>query len=126
MAGGTPTTLYGYEFNNNRLVTVGGVNGAPSPNGGLVFNVGSSGIVAGSSGLDLDISGLTGAAYGVVDSVFYSVNLNTGAFTSLGALTGRTGVLDIAAVPEPSTYALFAVGTLVGGYLLLRRQRRLA
>ncbi len=120
--GGTPTTLYGYEFNNDRLVTVGGLNSSPSPNGGVVFNVGPTGFISASGGLDLDISGATGAAYGAVDSVFYSVNLSTGAFTSLGAFTGRTGVLDIAAVPEPSTYAMLSVAA-VGGFLLLRRRR---
>jgi hypothetical protein len=40
------TTLYGVNFDQDRLVTIGGLNGSPSPNGGVVTNVGSSGIVS--------------------------------------------------------------------------------
>lgn len=120
--GAASTTLYGYDYRTDQLTTVGGINGAPSPNGGLVFNIGDSGVISGSGGLDIDISA-AGAAFGVLDNEFYTVNLATGAFTSAGLLTGRTDVLDIAAVPEPSTYVLVAVVAL-GGVVLRRRRLR--
>ncbi len=120
--GATSTTLYGYEFTHDYLVTVGGLNGAPSPNGGVVFNIGAAGITSASGGLDLDISGATGNAYGLVDNVLYNVNLTTGALTSAGAFIGRTNVLDLAVVAEPSTYVLLGTAAL-GGILFLRRRR---
>gem|GEM_PF-2046812 len=40
----TATTLFGIDSGVNALVTVGGVNGTPSPNGGLLFTRGSLGV----------------------------------------------------------------------------------
>lgn len=40
-----------------------------------------------------------------------------------GVMNYETGVLTIAAVPEPSTYAL-AIGALLGSLILRRRWRR--
>lgn len=46
LPGGTPTTLYGYDVGTDALVTIGGLNGTPSPNGGQVFTVGPSTLFA--------------------------------------------------------------------------------
>ncbi len=133
-AGATVTTLYGYEYINDRLVTMGGLNGTPSPNGGVVFNIGVTGIVAGNTGImDMDISQATGAAFANVfntanQNALYSVNLATGAFTLIGSFAtgaiGTASVSDIAirAVPEPGSVALCALGG--AGLLALMRRRR--
>ncbi|MBS0659605.1 MAG: DUF4394 domain-containing protein [Verrucomicrobia bacterium] len=132
--GGGTTTLYGYDFTNDALVTVGGLNGSPTPNGGQVFTIanitlgGASGF-AEDRGIGFDISGVTGAAYlfgsfsfdgGVQSNSLYTVNLGTGALTSLGSF--GFAVRDVAFIPEPSTYALCATG--LAGLLALRRRRK--
>src|SRR5205814_982097 len=56
--GATKTTAYGYDFNFNRLVTLGSVNGSPtSPNSGTVTDLGATNITAqqaGNLGFDID------------------------------------------------------------------------
>jgi len=86
---------------------IGGINGSPSPNIGVFTSIGSSGIVAGTSDLDLDISGVTGTGYAVVRSEYgnrsslYTFSTASGAFTWVGDFAGRT-VSDLAA--SPGTY----------------------
>ena len=120
-AGATTTTLYGYDYTTDSLVTVGNVNGTPnSPNGGQLFTVGLSGRTTGSGGLDLDI-GAGGVLYGTLDSVLVTFNLSTGAATTVGTIGGLS-VLDIAVqVPEPSTYVL--IGGALAALILVRRVR---
>src|SRR5215813_4998832 len=43
-AGSKMTTLYGIDANTDQLVTIGGIDGAPSPNGGVVRPVGPLGV----------------------------------------------------------------------------------
>ena len=129
VAGGTPTTLYGYDFLNDRLVTIGGINSSPSPNGGQLFTIGSTGINTSSASIGFDISGSTSLAYvnadvvggGGVDNL-YTVNLGNGALTLVGPIGGELAVLDLAVVPEPTTFALLGVAALVGGVLMRRRK----
>jgi hypothetical protein len=45
-SGSTITTLYGIDTGADRLVLIGGLNGSPSPNGGVVSNVGALGVDA--------------------------------------------------------------------------------
>ena len=48
VAGATTTTLYGYEYNTDRLYTIGSVGGTPvSPNSGQFFVVGDTGLLSG-------------------------------------------------------------------------------
>ena len=104
VAGATSTTLFVYNATTDHLGTLGGVGGVPSPNGGLFLGVGASGVTASSGQLDLDISGVTGVGYGVLRNIanpggaLYTINTTTGAFTLVGAITGRT-VVDLSVDP---------------------------
>jgi trimeric autotransporter adhesin len=107
VAGVSAATLYAYDFKNDKLGMVGGVNGSPSPNSGVFTSIGSSGIIAYTSDLDLDISGTTGTGYAVVRSEYgnrsslYTFSTSSGAFTRVGDFRGRT-VSDLTA--SPGTY----------------------
>jgi hypothetical protein len=97
----TPSTLFAYDFRSDRLGRIGGIDGTPSPNGGVFTPLGGpSGIAAGTSDLDLDIS-MTGTGYAVVRTEFgnrsslYTFNTTTGVFTRLGDFPNRT-VSDLA------------------------------
>jgi hypothetical protein len=132
VAGATQTTLYGYDFISDSLGTIGGINGVPSPNGGLFNVIGSSGIVTGDAGLGMDISGATGDAFVTVDDFngspgfnaeFFRVNLGTGAFTQLSN-DDFGSILDIsvfiAAVPLPATLSLALLGLAAMGVVRRR------
>lgn len=130
VAGATSTTLYGLEFFRQALVTVGGVNGAPSPNGGALFTVGSTvpnTQFDGRSGFD--ISAATGVGYAMIDEFdtatlqaeLYTVNLATGALTLLDDEIGLVLTdIAVAPVPEPTTLAALAGAA---GLLAARRRR---
>jgi hypothetical protein len=127
-AGATASTVYAYDVDTDVLATVGGIGGAPSPNGGQMFTVGGSGYVANSVDLGFDISGVTGVAYvtgsfdGLPGQNFFTMNLDTGQMTHRGALGGDgVALLDIAvAVPEPSAGCFLTVASVA----TLRRRRR--
>lgn len=112
------TTLYSYEYNLDRLVTIGGPNSTPSPNGGLTFDIGSTGFVALGGDTSFDISGQTSIAYSELNNSLYTVNLGTGAHTLVGAF-GTTALVDFSVVPAPGSLALLGLGALT----LARRRR---
>lgn len=119
--GGSPTTLYGYDFVRDVIVTIGGVNGVPGPNGGALFTVGASGFVSSTGGMGFDISGATGTAY-LTDAIsgpdqLYTVNLATGAATQAGLI--GADILDIAVLPAPGALALMG---LAGAFASRRRR----
>lgn len=127
--GATQTTLYAYDFLLDNLGTVGGINGVPSPNGGVFSVIGNSGIVTGDAGLGFDISGATGIAYVTVDDFngspgvnaeFFTVDLGTGAFTQFGP-DDFAPILDISVfvVPEPTSLGL----VLMAACAFARRRR---
>lgn len=103
-AGTTVTTLYGLDAANDNLVLIGGLNGSPSPNGGVVTTVGSLGVNIGTfAGMDIDPQ--TGIAYGAVtiaaNTSLCTINLATGAITLVGALgTGSLQFDSIAVASE--------------------------
>lgn len=122
------TTLYGYDFGRDAVVTVGSVGGTPvSPNTGQLFTVGASGISSTFDTIGFDIG--TGAnAYlaaaevstgGFNDNLF-SVNLTTGAVTNLGQIGPGLEVVDMAvtfaAVPEPTGLAFVGAGAVGVAY----------
>jgi hypothetical protein len=115
-----PTTqAYGIDAGLDILVTLAG-------NAGTLATVGPLGVdVTDLAGFD--ISGETGAAYAVMtpagssQSIFYTINLATGAATPVGPVGAIGGGVVITAmtvdlIPEPATAALGAVALLgLGG-----------
>jgi uncharacterized protein with beta-barrel porin domain len=97
VAGATTTTLYDIDTRGGvgaaRLVTQGNAAGV-SPNTGILFTVGSTG-VASTSAVGFDI-GRDGLAYATLTNPtngvtsLYTINLATGAATLVGALSGNT------------------------------------
>jgi hypothetical protein len=86
------TTLYGIDYALDTLVRIGGVNGTPSPNSGLLTTIGPLGVDA-SQLLGFDIAPSTGTAFAVFRgtggiSRLYKINLNTGHAMLVGPTTG--------------------------------------
>jgi hypothetical protein len=93
--GGGPTTLYAIDAVTDTLITIGGVNGSPSPNLGQTFSVGLLGIdAAATSGMDFTREGvLFGALIVGPTTGLYTINTTTGAATLVGSIGG--GVNDV-------------------------------
>jgi hypothetical protein len=129
VAGATSTTLYVYDYNLDVLATMGSVGGGPvSPNTGTMFTVGpavSGGFLTTTAGIGFDISGATGTAFLSYDSTagietFSTVNLASGAVTSVGTFGGGFDILDISVViPAPGSLALVGLA----GLTMARRRR---
>jgi hypothetical protein len=103
--GATSTTLYGIVSGNGPfLATVGSVNGTPvSPNSGLMFTVGQTGLggyFVLQQGMDISSSG---AAYVVLDNdnILYQINLSTGQATSLGKFPAGSVIEDLSVPAVP-------------------------
>jgi hypothetical protein len=123
VSGAAVTTLYAIDTTSGQLSTIGGIDGIPSPNGGVVTHLGSLGL---GTGLDLrvgfDISGLDGVAYATIltggTDKLYTINRTTGAATLVGTIgTGTTiySSLAGAVAPEPASLAMCALAaTLLG------------
>jgi len=118
------TTLFVIDSVLDTLATQGSMNflpGSPSPavspNTGRLFTVGSLGIDFGSfGGFDILSSNGMDTAFAASGSSVYSINLSTGAATTLGTIDGgNVNIVGLAArsVPEPGTIsALIGFGTL--------------
>jgi hypothetical protein len=103
--GATATTLFGIDSALNVLVRQGGVDGTPSPNGGLLFTVGALGVNPTEiAGLDISGAGAGGSGTAVAAlqlegetvSKIYNLNLATGAATLVGTVGGGEALRDIA------------------------------
>jgi hypothetical protein len=108
--GATATTLFAIDRNDSELVRIGGVDGTPSPNGGVATAVGPLGVVlsAGSdAGFDIAPDGTAFAALtAAADNLtrLYAINLATGASTPIGLIgNGTTEVRSLAVVPPRPT-----------------------
>ena len=103
-AGSKMTTLYAIDTNSDQLVTIGGIDSSPSPNGGVVRPVGPLGVNAANDvGFDIAV-GAEGAAYASLTvngkPGFYTIDLKTGAATLVGIIgNGGVAIKDIAAAP---------------------------
>lgn len=137
VAGAASTTLYGYDYLNDNLDTIGNVGGTPSsPNAGTTFVVGSTGLLSDTE-IGLDISGVTGFAYASVfdydsgaTNGFHRVDLGTGLFSLIGYeafalrdFSVRTAAVA-AVVPEPDSLAMIGIGLAALAVTLRRRTRR--
>jgi hypothetical protein len=106
----TATTLYGIDAGSDSLVLIGGQNGMPSPNGGMVTAVGPLGAdTSDRAGLDVPLGAST-TAFALLTvggvSQLYGVDLATGAATLVGAIgSAGTAIVDLAvsaeAAPQP-------------------------
>ena len=120
-AGATLTTLYGIDTGTDTLVRIGGPDGTPSPNTGLLTTIGPLGVDATSFG-GFDIQPFTNIAYaalrtgpaGATTQKLYSINLATGAATLLGTIGNGTNVIDGFTIAPCST----AAGVEVSGRVI--------
>lgn len=108
--GATTATAYGVDESLRNLVTVGGPDGAPSANGGILFTIGTLNIATaiGSSGFDILP---TGAAFAVfsdpsLNFTLYTVNLTTGDTASVGLLSGAVRATAAAPAGQPQFSAV--------------------
>ncbi len=102
-AGSKVTTLYAIDTNADQLVTIGGIDSAPSPNNGVVRNVGPLGVNAeGDAGFDITV-GAEGVAFALLvvnnQPGLYSIYLPSGAATLVRTLNVKTPIIDIAVAP---------------------------
>lgn len=117
-AGTTVTTLYGIDANRNILVRIGGLNGTPSPNTGVLTTIGPLGVDPASFG-GFDIQQGTGTAYASLfvngQSILYRINLVTGAATPIGPIGNGFNEIDgLSVIILPTT----AAGVEVSGRVL--------
>lgn len=119
----TTTNIYYYDFGINVLAT------STAPNAGTMNTIGSTGITASSSGIDLDIytNPATGAnnAYLAAsttgsNSSLYTVNLSTGAVSMIGMIGTGNDIINIAVevAPTPVRKLIYGIsgGNLVSFY----------
>jgi len=116
------TMLFNIDSRNSTL------NLQATPINGINTVVGNLGIdlTGVDAGFDIFFSGTTNtgfisanpAAAGI--STFYTINLNTGAATSVGAIGGGVAVRDIAVIPAPGAIGLAGLGLL----LAIRSRKR--
>ena len=100
-AGASPTTAYGIDAVTDSLVRIGGVDGSPSPNTGVVTTIGPLGVdTSERAGLDVPLGATTTAFASLTvagASQLYGVNLSTGAAAAMGAIgPSGTQIADIA------------------------------
>ncbi|MFN0277676.1 MAG: DUF4394 domain-containing protein [Pyrinomonadaceae bacterium] len=118
-AGATQTTLYGWDFFDDALITIGGLNGTPSPNGGLMFTVNTpAAFLTFNAVLGMDISGASGTMFvahadanaGTTPN-FYTRNVTTGAETLVGSFPAGVNVGDVTVLIQGGTPTPTATST---------------
>lgn len=110
------TQLFGIDTERDVLTKVANSLGRLDTVGGLNVDVGSR--------ASFDIRG--GDAFLIDGRNFYSVNLATGALNRVGQTHESLFGLAIAAVPEPSTWAMMIAGFGMAGATLRRRRAMVA
>jgi hypothetical protein len=111
-AGTATTTLYGIDSAADTLVLQGGINQSPSPNLGVISDVGPLGVdTADEVGFDIGSNNTAFAALNIAGggtSTLFTINLNTGAATSVGAI-GSGLLVTALAVRSPVAVTLYGV-----------------
>jgi hypothetical protein len=105
-AGAMTTTLYALNRATNSLALIGGVSGIPSPNAGMVTDIGPLGVDFAAAPNAMDIA-TNNTAFAVLRPAsgatsVYQLNLTTGAATLLGALGDGTLAIDDIAIVDPA------------------------
>lgn len=115
----TQTTLYDIDATADALFLQGGINGTPSPNLGALTAVGSLGVNT-NGNVGFDISGGSDIAYASLTpavpgtgSGLYTVNLTSGAATSIGAIGAGATVLEGMTVTPSSKVEFSAAASSV-------------
>ena len=113
------TTLFVIDDVANTLGRIGGVDGTPSPNAGATTPIGPLGVDPDADSVAFDIApqgdAIASMTVGGTTSL-YTLNLATGAATSVGAIGAGTATLRDLAAPRPprgAVVALAAGNTLV-------------
>jgi hypothetical protein len=111
----TGTTLWGIDSGNDALVTVGGINGTPSPNGGLLFTTGT--LVDG-LGATVDVTDVGG--FDVVDDGVLGDGVALAALQVTGAPTSTLYTVNLngTGLTNQPRGSMKAVGTIAGGELI--------
>ncbi|MCI0456098.1 MAG: DUF4394 domain-containing protein [Gemmataceae bacterium] len=99
--GSAPTTLFGLDSGSDSLVRQGGVDGTPSPNGGVLTTIGGLGIAGGfdgQTGFDIDAAGRAFAALNATGTArLFSISLLSGQAILIGNIgDGTTAVRGLA------------------------------
>lgn len=140
----TPTapalsTQFVIDSTTDSLGRQGGIDGSPSPNTGLITEIGPLGVnISPVAGFDISPSGEVSASFVVGGQRgLYRINLTNGAATLVGAFPANLTIADITYVPRvPAPPVDIAVPTfsswglltllggiaLLGGWTMLRRQ----
>lgn len=107
-AGATLTTLFAINRSGSQLARQGGVDGVPSPNAGVITNIGALGFTIGGAadaGFDITLAGTAFAALtNAADNLtrLYIVNLATGTANAISLIGGGMNeVRSLAIVPPP-------------------------
>jgi len=106
--GATLTTLFAINRATSQLARQGGVDGVPSPNGGVITDVGALGFTIGGAadaGFDITPAGIAFAALtNAADNLtrLYTINLATGAANAISLIGGGASeVRSLAILPPP-------------------------
>jgi hypothetical protein len=128
-ATGGLTTMFVIDAGTDTLARQGGVDGTPSPNGGVITDIGPLGANTSTNvGFDIALDGSARASLNTAAGTtgLYNVNLATGAATLIGSFPANAQVTDVthvgaipfdlARAPAISTYGMIG---LVAGLALL-------
>ncbi len=115
-SGSTTTSLYGIDSGRDTLVLQGSLGGTPvSPNTGLLTTVGSLGVDT-NDNVGFDITTPDGIAFasltpsGSSSSIFYTINLQTGAASPVGMIGSGVTVTALSVVVRVEAIVALAAG----------------
>ncbi len=117
------TSLYYVDSNNDTLSVATSAFNTPT-----ITTVGSLGVdVLKANGFEILGDGSAYAAFNVdngtsLTTSIYSINLATGAATSVGIFNGTLSGLTVSAVPEPGAYGMLLAGLAAVGFVARRRK----